>query len=318
MRIAWADPSRLCANRTCWRVLFALGQTKELLANLQGACRLCGPKCEKGYGCQGLAALWARAESRVLGQRVGAFQGANPLRSPEAEHHTERVCCGQLQVQLQPGPLGGNWQRVEQGKAAGQVGDGLFVGRQARRPIAGLQMKGGCTVGQPGGREVPGQPGCKPTELIRRLLVKWFQRAPDRLVQVCPPHSVQVIVEVLLEQVMPKPIARESVRAHSLEADRRHQAVSMHQVTTQALEDRLLVHLHSTGDDLSREFLALDARGGQQCTAAVRQPADAFGNRRLHARRELVPMQRRPLRPAPCPRRAPGRPVPPGCAAAPR
>ena len=71
------------------------------------------------------------------------------------------------------------------------------------------------------------------------------------------------------------------------------------QVTIQALEDHGLIHTQHTGDRLGRELLTLDAGGRQQRLAAIRQPADAFGDHRFHACRQLLPVQRGTFHPAP-------------------
>ncbi len=50
------------------------------------------------------------------------------------------VTAASCRSKLQPCPFGRIGQRFKQGQAAGQVVDGIFVGRQQRRPLAGLQM----------------------------------------------------------------------------------------------------------------------------------------------------------------------------------
>ena len=87
------------------------------------------------------------------------------------------------------------------------MADGIFVRRQSRRTPAGLQVVGRSPVEEPRHLEVPGQPRGQRIEVVRRFPAQRLQGAADCLVQVCPLHYVQVIVEVTLEKVMPETIA---------------------------------------------------------------------------------------------------------------
>ena len=91
-------------------------------------------------------------------------------------------------------------------RPARQVADSIFVRRQSRRTPAGLQAVGRSPVEEPRQLEVPGEPWGQRIEIVRRLPAQRLQCAADCLMQVYPPHDVQVIVEVTLEKVMPETI----------------------------------------------------------------------------------------------------------------
>ena len=86
----------------------------------------------------------------------------------------------------------------------------LLVGGEAYSPVARLDVIGDGLLRQIGLLAVPGETpgnGCEP---VRMIGVGGFQVSGCRFVQVCPFHSIQLPVKILLEQRMVEAVASQS------------------------------------------------------------------------------------------------------------
>lgn len=117
--------------------------------------------------------------------------------------------------------------------------------------------------------------------------------------QMGPFDRVQPVMQVFLEQDVPETVLRQTLVAHSEHAPRAHQAMPSVQRVAQIVDCLSLVVGPDARQDLGREGLALDAGYTQRVPQLSRQTIDTLGDRRLEVRGQRLPVESRPLNPAP-------------------